>query len=143
MQVGAILADKGHEVATANPETTMMAIIEALSEKNIGAIVVTNAHGHVAGIISERDVVRSLAQHGASVFDQAVSNYMTQSVVTCAEHETTHELMSKMSAGRFRHIPVVADMRLTGIISIGDVVKARIADVQREAEALRDYIASS
>lgn len=143
MQVGAILADKGHAVATANPDAPMMSIIEALSDKNIGAIVVTNASGGVAGIISERDVVRSLAQHGASVFDQAVSNYMTSSVVTCAEHETSHDLMTKMSAGRFRHLPVVADTKLVGIISIGDVVKARIAQVQKEADELRQYISSS
>jgi CBS domain-containing protein len=83
MQVSAILAEKGHEVATANPETTMMAVIEDLSEKNIGAIIVTNERQSVVGIISERDIVRALAQHGATVFDQPVSSYMTQSVVTC------------------------------------------------------------
>lgn len=143
MQVSAILADKGHNVATATPDASMMAIIEDLSDKNIGAIVITNAQGGVAGIISERDVVRAMAQNGASVVDQPVSNFMTQSVVTCAEHESSHDLMSKMTSGRFRHLPVVSDTRLVGIISIGDVVKARIEDVQREAEALRDYIASS
>lgn len=143
MQVSAILADKGHEVATASPDTPMMTIIEHLAEKNIGAIVITNARDAVAGIISERDIVRALGQHGASVFDQPVSSYMTQSVVTCAEHESSHDLMGKMTSGRFRHLPVVSDTRLVGIISIGDIVKARIAEVQREAEALREYIASS
>lgn len=143
MQVSAILAEKGHDVATANPDTPMMSIIEDLAEKNIGAIIITNDHRHVVGIISERDIVRALAQNGASVFDQPVSSFMTQSVVTCSEHESTHDLMSKMTAGRFRHVPVVADLRLVGVISIGDIVKARIAEVQREAEALRDYIASS
>ncbi len=143
MQVSAILAEKGHEVATANPETTMMAVMEDLSEKNIGAIIVTNERQSVVGIISERDIVRALAQHGATAFDQPVANYMTQSVVTCSEHESSHDLMGKMTAGRFRHVPVVSDMRLVGVISIGDIVKARIEEVQREAEALRDYIASS
>ena len=143
MQVSAILADKGHEVATADPNTPMMTIIEHLCDKNIGAVVITNARDEVVGIISERDIVRSLAQHGASVFDQPVSSYMTRSVVTCAEHESTHDLMGKMTSGRFRHVPVVADTRLVGIISIGDIVKERIAEVQREAQALREYIASS
>ncbi len=143
MQVSTILAEKGREVATAGPDASMMTIIEGLAEKNIGAIIITNEHHGVAGIISERDVVRSLAQHGASVFDQPVSSYMTQSVVTVSEHDTVHDMMAKMTEGRFRHLPVVADMRLVGIISIGDVVKSRIAEVQREAQALRDYIASS
>lgn len=143
MKVSAILAEKGHEVATAAPDATMMAIIESLSDKNIGAIVVTTPMGGVAGIISERDVVRALAQHGGSVFDQPVGDFMTTSVITCAEHERSHELMTKMSAGRFRHLPVVADTKLVGIISIGDIVKARIAEVQKEAEALREYIATS
>jgi len=143
MQVSALLAEKGHEVATAKPDTPMMGIIENLSDKNIGAIIVTNERQGVAGIISERDIVRALAQHGATVFDQPVSSYMTQSVVTCSEQESAHDLMAKMTAGRFRHVPVVSDMRLVGVISIGDIVKARIEEVQREAEALRDYIASS
>ena len=143
MQVSAILAEKGHDVATAKPDAPMMTIIEDLADKNIGAIVITNAQNGVAGIISERDVVRALAQNGASVVDQPVSSFMTQSVVTCAEHESSHDLMAKMTSGRFRHLPVVSDTQLVGIISIGDIVKARIEEVQREAEALRDYIASS
>ncbi|MFN3169514.1 MAG: CBS domain-containing protein [Hyphomicrobiales bacterium] len=143
MQVGALLAEKGREVATADPDTPMMGIIESLSDKNIGAIIVINERHGVVGIISERDIVRALAQNGASVFDQPVSSYMTQSVVTCAEHESTHDLMAKMTSGRFRHVPVVSDMRLVGVISIGDIVRVRIEEVQREAEALRDYIASS
>ena len=143
MLVSAILADKGRSVATAKPDTPMMTIIEDLSKKNIGAMVVTDARQFVVGIISERDIVRAMANHGASVLDQPVSTYMTQSVVTCAEHESVHDLMSKMTTGRFRHLPVVADTRLVGIISIGDVVKTRIAEVQREAEALRDYISSN
>ena len=143
MLVSAILAEKGREVATAAPETPMMTIIENLSEKNIGAIVITDARQSVVGIISERDIVRALANNGASILDQSVSSFMTQSVVTCAEHESVHDLMAKMTSGRFRHLPVVADTRLAGIVSIGDVVKTRIAEVQREAEALRDYISSN
>ncbi|MGD1885837.1 MAG: CBS domain-containing protein [Cohaesibacteraceae bacterium] len=143
MLVSAILAEKGRDVATAAPDTPVMSIIEDLSEKNIGAIVVTDERHSVVGIISERDVVRALDNQGATILDQPVSSFMTQSVVTCSEHESVHDLMSKMTSGRFRHLPVVADTRLSGIISIGDVVKTRIAEVEREANALRDYISSN
>lgn len=143
MQVKSILATKGNEVATASPDAPLMNIMEQLSERNIGAIVVTDGKRKVVGIISERDVVRAMARHGVSVVDQPVSNFMTSSVITCADEDSTHDLMTKMTSGRFRHLPVVADGKLSGIISIGDVVKARINEVQREAEALRDYISSS
>ncbi|MBV6657021.1 MAG: CBS domain-containing protein [Devosiaceae bacterium] len=143
MQVSAILAEKGHEVATASPETLMIEVMETLAERNIGAIVVTDAGRRVAGIISERDIVRSLARNGASALDQPVSSFMTKTVVSCSASESTHDLMAKMTEGRFRHLPVVADGKLDGIISIGDVVAARISEVQREADALRDYIASN
>lgn len=143
MQVKSILAVKGNEVATAAPDTPLMNVIEQLAERNIGAIVVTDAARAVVGIISERDVVRAMARNGASVVDQPVSSFMTSSVITCAADDSTHDLMTKMTTGRFRHLPVVADGKLDGIISIGDVVKARINEVQREAEALRDYISSS
>ena len=143
MQVSAILAAKGHDVATAEADVPIMTIIEELARRNIGAIVVIDAARAVLGIISERDVVRALARHGASVLDQPVSSYMTRKVITCSPGESTHELMTRMSTGRFRHLPVITEGTLDGIISIGDVVKARIADVQREAEALREYIAFS
>lgn len=143
MQVKSILATKGNEVATSGPDAPLMNVIEQLSERNIGAIVVTDAAKAVVGIISERDVVRAMARNGASVVDQPVSSFMTSSVITCVAEDSTHDLMTKMTAGRFRHLPVVADGKLDGIISIGDVVKARINEVQREAEALRDYISSS
>jgi CBS domain-containing protein len=143
MQVKSILAAKGNDVATASPDAPLMAVMEQLSERNIGAIVVTNDQRKVVGIISERDVVRAMARNGASVVDQPVSEFMTSSVITCIDEDSTHDLMTKMTSGRFRHLPVVADGKLTGIISIGDVVKARINEVQREAEALREYISSS
>ncbi|GAB5511060.1 MAG: CBS domain-containing protein [Hyphomicrobiales bacterium] len=143
MQVKSILAVKGNDVATAAPDTPLMNVIEQLSERNIGAIVVTDGQRKVVGIISERDVVRAMARNGASVVDQLVSSFMTSDVITCSEDDSTHDLMTKMTTGRFRHLPVVADGKLEGIISIGDVVKARINEVQREAEALRDYISSS
>lgn len=143
MQVNAILAEKGRDVATVAPDTPVMNVIENLSEKNIGAIVVTDGNRKVLGIVSERDVVRALARNGASVVDQPVSSFMTRDVITCGGEESSHDLMTKMSAGRFRHLPVETDGKLDGIISIGDVVKARISEVQREAEALREYISSS
>ncbi|MEM1289442.1 MAG: CBS domain-containing protein [Pseudomonadota bacterium] len=143
MQVSALLAEKGHEVATASPGTLMIEIMELLAERNIGAIVVTSDNNSVVGIVSERDIVRSLARNGGSVLDQAVSEFMTKSVVSCEACESTHDLMEKMTAGRFRHLPVVKNGKLDGIISIGDVVAARISEVQREADALRDYISSN
>ena len=143
MQVRHILSGKGGNIVTARPDSTIAEAAKLLKEKNIGAIVITDARQSVVGIISERDIVRALANNGASILDQPVSSFMTQSVVTCAEHESVHDLMAKMTSGRFRHLPVVADTRLAGIVSIGDVVKTRIAEVQREAEALRDYISSN
>ena len=143
MQVAAILASKGHEVATASPDSLLMGIMETLAERNIGAIVITDGDRHVAGIVSERDVVRAIARHGSSVLDQPVSDIMTRAVVGCDASESTHDLMAKMTSGRFRHLPVLKDGRLDGIISIGDVVAARIAEVQREADALREYISST
>lgn len=139
--VATILNEKGRDVATAGANDTLRQICAVLSEKRIGALVVTGAGGTIAGIISERDVVRAISQDGAGALDNAVSGYMTRKVVTCQAQESINSVMARMSGGRFRHIPVVRDGKLDGLISIGDVVKYRIAQIEREAEDMRNYIA--
>ena len=140
MNVAAILKGKGRAVATARPETMLQAVTEKLTAKRIGALVIVGASGQVVGIISERDIIRAIAENGAECLQRPVSEFMTREVVTCSEADTLEELMAIMTAGRFRHIPVVEDGALVGIVSIGDVVKHHIAEVEMEASALRTYL---
>lgn len=140
MTVKRILDKKGRHVITALPSTSIRDLVKVLAEKRIGAVVVTGPGERVIGIVSERDVVRDLARAGASVLDDPVSTIMTRDVVTCSEGEKIVDVMRKMSDGKFRHVPVVADHRLAGLISIGDVVKHRVVELEAEAEQLRDYI---
>ena len=143
MNVAAILNGKGRTVVTARPDAKLATIAEKLAEKRIGAIVVIGAHGRIEGIISERDIIKAIAQYGAERLASPVSQSMTRDVVTCDVNETLDELMAKMTAGRFRHVPVVEDGALIGIVSIGDVVKHHIAEVEMEASALRGYIVAA
>ena len=140
MHVAAILKEKGRAVETAKVDTSVMDVAARLSARRIGAIVVTHADGGIAGIISERDIIRVVGQHGASALDWPVSEAMTSAVLTCRESDTIDKLMSVMTTRRFRHLPVVEDGRLAGIVSIGDVVKYHIAEVELEATVMRDYI---
>ena len=140
MHVAAILKEKGRAVETAGLQTTVMDMAARLSARRIGAIVITAADGSIAGIISERDVIRVIGQHGASALDWPVSEAMTRAVQTCRESDTIDTLMSVMTARRFRHLPVLENGRLAGIVSIGDVVKHRVAEVEHEATMMRDYI---
>jgi CBS domain-containing protein len=142
MHVAAILKVKGHAVETVRVETTLMAVAGRLAAKRIGAIVVTDKAGHIAGIVSERDIVQAIAKEGAACLDWPVSEVMTRDVLTCTEDDTIDQIMSQMTARRCRHLPVVTDNRLSGIVSIGDVVKHHIAEVELEASAMRDYIAT-
>jgi CBS domain-containing protein len=143
MNVAAILKQKGRAVTTAPPTVTLLDVANKLAAKRIGAIVVIGARGEVAGIISERDIIRALAEDGASCLSRPVSETMTRQVVTCRETDTLEELMAMMTARRFRHLPVVTDGALVGIISIGDVVKHHVAEVEMEATAMREYITHS
>jgi CBS domain-containing protein len=143
MNVAAILKQKGRAVTTAGVGTTLMEVAEKLAAKRIGAIVIVAARGEVAGIVSERDIIRALAAHGPGCLSWPVSEVMTKQVVTCQEADTLDELMAMMTARRFRHLPVVTDGALDGIISIGDVVKHHVAEVEMEATAMRDYITHS
>jgi CBS domain-containing protein len=143
MNVAAILRQKGRAVTTAAPGATLLEIATKLSAKRIGAIVVVDPQGEVAGIISERDIIRALAAQGPECLTSSVEEVMTKQVVTCQETDTLDELMAMMTARRFRHLPVLTDGALVGIISIGDVVKHHVAEVEMEATAMRDYIAHS
>lgn len=140
MNVGAILKSKGRNVTTARSDATVQDIANRLAARRIGAIVVVGAGGKVEGIVSERDVVRMIGEHGPRALEMPVAQVMTREVVTCLETDTLEEVMSTMTAGRFRHVPVVVDDALVGIISIGDVVKHHIAEVELEASALKSYL---
>lgn len=140
MNVAAILKAKGRSVVTARPDATLQEVSRTLSAKRIGAIVVVGSEGSIDGIVSERDIIRVVGEHGAAVLSEPVSRVMTRSVQICDVADTLDELMAQMTTGRFRHLPVVEDGRLVGIVSIGDVVKHHIAAVEMEASALRGYI---
>jgi len=143
MHVAAILAQKGREVATIPANTTTREAVAELARRKIGALVVTEGRNRIVGIVSERDIVRGLAQQGAGLLDGAIGDIMTREVVTCTESETINRVMGRMTRGRFRHLPVMEAGRLVGIVSIGDVVKHRIEEVEREADEMRSYIATA
>jgi CBS domain-containing protein len=139
MTVRAILDTKGHQVQSVEPDAKLSAAIKILSERRIGAVLVLN-QGRIEGILSERDIVRVLGERGAAVLDEPVSVTMTRKVVSCREKDTLSEIMETMTRGKFRHLPVVEDNKVVGLISIGDVVKWRVGEYEREQEALREYI---
>ena len=141
MNVSAILKQKGRGITTARPTVTLMEVANKLAAKRIGAIVIVGAGGEVAGIISERDIIRALSMHGPDCLGLPVSQSMTKKVVTCQETDALHELMAMMTERRFRHLPVVTDGALVGIVSIGDVVKHYVVEMQTEATAIREFIA--
>ena len=143
MNVAMVLAQKGREVATVSPQALLADAIQDLAARKIGALVVVEGSNRIVGIVSERDIVRVLAKNGTEVLDQPIDTVMTRDVVTCGEHDTINSVMTRMTRGRFRHLPVVSSGRLAGIVSIGDVVKARIEEVEREADEMRSYIATA
>jgi CBS domain-containing protein len=142
MNISQILKTKGRAVATARPDATLSDIIIKLGQKKIGAIVIVGDNGEVVGILSERDVIRRLAERGAAALNEPASQGMTSSVVSCQETSTIDELMELMTQGRFRHVPVIEDGALVGIVSIGDIVKHHIAEVEMEVSAMRGYFAT-
>jgi CBS domain-containing protein len=143
MDVETILRNKGPAVATIRPDDTVGAAIEALVSRNIGALVASQDGEAVDGIISERDIVHALARHGVALLALSVAEVMTRSVVTCDPTESVAELMAEMTNRRIRHLPVVRDGRLCGIVSIGDVVKNRLDEIEYEARSLRSFIAGA
>lgn len=141
--VAAILSSKGRSVITISPQRTLHEAVDMLSERGVGALVVTGVDGAVLGILSERDVVRVLGKDGPRALDNTVSRIMTSRVKTCTPYDTIEDVMEMMTAGRFRHVPVMEDGKLAGIVSIGDVVKRRLAEFETEHQALREYIATA
>ena len=140
MTVSHILQSKGSDVISAAPDASLLEVAATLAENRIGAVLVMQSDGTVAGIISERDVVRALAQRG-ELGQTKVSEFMTRELITCRPDATIDQIMSLMTEGRVRHLPVMEDGELRGMISIGDVVKRRIAEVEFEAEEMKRYIA--
>jgi CBS domain-containing protein len=140
MTVKAILSVKGTEVLTIEPTTNLAAAAKLLAERKIGALVVTGPDQRVVGIVSERDIVQELAAHGPAALNLALTEVMTRKVTTCSASDTICSVMERMTAGKFRHLPVLEQGRLAGIVSIGDVVKHRLQEMEREQSALRDYI---
>jgi len=140
MTVKAILAAKGGDVVSIEPTADLAAAAKLLTARRIGAVIILGAGGRLAGILSERDIVRSLAERGPAALLLPVGQVMTRNVETCAESDTIPSIMERMTAGKFRHMPVLEKDRLIGLVSIGDVVKSRVEQIERESEALRDYI---
>lgn len=140
MHISDVLASKGSEVATLSPETPLPDLVELLASKRIGAVVVTDPGGGIAGIASERDVVRRLHALGADLVSATVAEIMTADVQTCGPADPIDAVLQVMTRGKFRHLPVVADGRLAGIVSIGDLVKVRIDELQVERDHLEAYI---
>ncbi len=143
MTVARILADKGTDVVAIQPHRTIGEAVNMLANKRIGAVVVTGADGALLGILSERDIVRALARAGADALEQPVTRHMTAKVVTTTGRATVAEVTETMTRGRFRHLPVVENGRLVGLVSIGDVVKTHIEEIETEHRALREYIATA
>lgn len=142
MNVASILKQKGRGCATVTGDQTVQEAVRLLAEKNIGALVVVDNTGDIAGIVSERDIVANLANGQADLLAAPVSRIMTRDVFTCSPSDSTEQLMSQMTNSRIRHLPVKEDGKLAGIISIGDVVKWRIAEIESRNAALQEYIAT-
>ena len=143
MTVAMILKSKGSDVISVTPDDDIASAIQLLASKRIGAVLVLDVGKRLAGILSERDIVRAMASHGADALAHKVGSVMTSSVTHTNPRETIAHIMEKMTQGRFRHLPVLDDGVLVGIVSIGDVVKRRIDDAVHEAEALKEYVASA
>lgn len=142
MKISSILSTKGNFVATVGPDTTVTELLAVLAEHRIGAVVVLDDAGAVAGIVSERDIARALDSRGPAALDEPTGTIMTELVVTCDPEASTGDLMGVMTEKRVRHIPVMQDDELVGIVSIGDIVKARLAELETERDALQAYISS-
>jgi CBS domain-containing protein len=133
-------AKETQEVATTMADRTVAEAARQLHQRRIGAVVVVDRGGHIAGILSERDIVRGLAQKGGDVMNQRVAELMTSAVLTCHPQDSVRTIMATMTANRVRHLPVEDDHRLAGIITIGDVVKARLEEATHEMDQMRDYV---
>ncbi len=140
MNVKAILAAKGGDIFSIEPTADLAAAAKLLSTHRIGAVIIRGAGGRLAGVLSERDIVRAVSEHGIDALSISVGQMMTRNVMTCVESDSIADLMERMTSGKFRHMPVLRDGQLIGVVSIGDVVKQRVEEIERDADALRDYI---
>jgi CBS domain-containing protein len=143
MIVKAILAAKGDNVVSIEPTATLDTAVKMLAERKIGALLVLGPDHRLMGILSERDIVRALAERGAAGLSQPLAQVMTRKVVTCSQSDSVGVLMERMTTGKFRHLPVLEEERVIGVVSIGDVVKHRLQEIEHESAALRDYIQSA
>jgi CBS domain-containing protein len=144
MQVRHILHDKGRDIIGVADSATLADAAGILAAHHIGALMIQDSGGALTGIFSERDLVRAVAEDGPLALNRSIAAYMSRQVITCIESDTVEELMEMMTKGRFRHVPVLDERhRLVGMISIGDVVKTRIAETVSEANSLRDYISAA
>ncbi len=140
MNVKTILAAKGGDIFSIEPTADLATAAKLLSTHRIGAAVIRGAGGRLAGIMSERDIVKAVSEHGVAALALPVAQVMTRNVTTCSEDDSIADIMEQMTSGKFRHMPVLKNSQLVGVISIGDVVKQRVEEIERDAEALRDYI---
>lgn len=143
MTVARILADKGRNVTSIEPEASLRDAADLLAAQGIGAVLVLDAARTLVGILSERDVVRAISRRGPEVLRDDVRFHMTRDVTSCTTTAAVNELMALMTASKFRHVPVVENGKVLGVISIGDVVKFRLAEIESEHQALREYIATA
>jgi CBS domain-containing protein len=142
MNVNAISAAKalGGDIVSIEPTADLLAAARLLGEHRIGAVLIRGAGGRLSGILSERDIVRAISEQGAAALTLPVAQVMTRNVATCVEDDSIASIMERMTEGKFRHMPVLAKGKLIGLVSIGDVVKQRVGEIEQESEAMRDYI---
>lgn len=140
MQISAILQDKGGEVVSVTSSMSVLEVAQLLRQRRIGAVLVKNPQGPIEGVLSERDIIGGLATQGAAVLDEPAHALMTAKVITCTPHDEVQEALEVMTNNRVRHLPVMDAGKLVGMVSIGDLVKARIRETELEAEAMREYI---
>jgi CBS domain-containing protein len=140
MNVKTILAAKGGDIFSIEPTADLAAAAKLLSTHRIGAVIIRGAGGRLSGILSERDIVRAISEHGVDALTIPVGQVMTRNVTTCGENDSIAEIMESMTARKFRHLPVLRDGELIGVVSIGDVVKQRVEEIELDADALREYI---
>lgn len=143
MSIENILAGKSRDIVTIAPARTMREAADVLHRHRIGAVIVTDSEGGLMGILSERDIVTALAREGGNALDNPVSRHMTSAVVTANDRDTIEQVMERMTQGRFRHVPIMKDGAVVGIVSIGDMVKSRLEAMEHESQALKQYIASA
>lgn len=140
MKISRILQRKSGELASVEPGRSIPEVVGVLCQRDIGAVIVIDENDHMAGILSERDIVRALDVHGPDLSGLSAADLMTREVTHCRPDQDINHVMREMSDGRFRHMPILDDGRLVGIISIGDAVRARIEELEQEREALQHYI---